>query len=184
MTPHKGLLVWDTETTGLTLHPAAALAKQPRIIEFGAVLLCGVTGAVLGEFSQLIHPGEPVSAEITKITGITNDALAGQPTLAAYLPELRRAFGGARAMVAHNLEFDRNVLGYELQRLGVDDFPWPSGAHCTMALYTPDWGRNPKLSELYLALLGRPLAQTHRALDDVKAMVEFIQAEQLWELMT
>jgi len=36
--------------------------------------------------------------------------------------------------------------------------------------------------ELYEAVLGKPLAQTHRALDDVKALVEIIQAEALWEV--
>ena len=177
------LLIWDTETTGLTLHPSAVLIKQPKIIEFGAVLLDLATGAVKQEFSSLIYPGELVSAEITKITGITNDALKGRPDFLSCLDWLREVFARAQSMCAHNLPFDRNMLRYELARNGVTDFPWPKGEYCTMAMYTPQWGRNPKLSELYAATLGKPLAQTHRALDDVLAMVEIIQKEELWRLM-
>jgi hypothetical protein len=37
--------------------------------------------------------------------------------------------------------------------------------------------------ELYEAVIGKPLAQTHRALDDVAALVEIIVKEKLWEVM-
>ena len=183
MTAGALVLVWDTETTGLTLHPAAAPSKQPRIIEFGGVLLSTETGETEEEFSWLIHPEELVSAEITKITGITNAALADQPPFRERLPGLRDVFGRAGAMVCHNTPFDRAILTYELARNGAEGFPWPLATYCTMAMYTPEWGRNPKLKELYAAVMGHPLHQTHRALDDVKAMVDIIQKEKLWEIM-
>ena len=188
MTARKGakggrLLIWDTETTGLTLHPAAALHKQPRMIEFGAVLMSLETGKVEREIAWLMHPGELVTAEITKITGITNDALHDQPPFAYWLGPLREVFRSARSMVCHNTPFDKAILSGELARLEEKEFPWPPGEFCTMSMYTPEWGRNPKLKELYAAKMGVPLAQTHRALDDVKAMVDIIQKERLWEIM-
>jgi DNA polymerase III epsilon subunit-like protein len=85
--------------------------------------------------------------------------------------------------VAHNLPFDRAIMRGELARHGVTDFPWPEREVCTVGLYKEAWGRNPKLLELYEDVLGRPLAQTHRALDDVKALVEIIQSEELWRFM-
>ena len=179
------MLVWDTETTGLTLHPSAAPHKQPRLIEFGGVLLSRETGETVEEFSWLIHPEELVSAEITKITGITNENLVGKPHFHEQLPQLRAVFRRAGAMVCHNTPFDRAVVASELVRMAVKDFPWPpENKHfCTMAMYTPEWGRNPKLKEVYLSVMGRPLEQTHRGLDDAKAMVEIIQKEKLWEIM-
>ena len=183
MTAAPQLLVWDTETTGLTLHPSAAPHKQPRLIEFGAVLMSLEDGSVTEEFSWLIHPEELVSAEITKITGITNQNLVGQPHFADQLPRLRAVFRRAGAMVCHNTPFDRAVVASELVRMAVKDFPWPAKHFCTMAMYTPEWGRNPKLKEIYQAFMGRPLEQTHRGLDDAKAMVEIIQQEKLWEIM-
>ena len=36
------------------------------------------------------------------------------------------------------------------------------------------------MKELYAAVLGRPLAQTHRALDDVNALLEIVRHEKLY----
>lgn len=169
------ILVFDTETTGLPLHPDAPLEKQPKIIELGAALL-DRSGAVVDTFQQLLNPGEPITDEITKITGITNDQLTGQPTFAAVLPRLREFFGRAFAVFAHNLPFDRTMLRLDLRRAGCEDFPWPAAEYCTVGLHRNIWGRNPKLVELYEHAMGRPLPQTHRALDDVMALVEVVQA--------
>lgn len=172
------IVVFDTETTGLPLHPDAPLEKQPKIIELGAALL-DARGEVVDTFQQLLHPGEDVTAEITKITGITNEQLVGQPRFADVLPQLREFFGRAFAVFAHNLPFDRSLLRFELRRAECEDFPWPAAEYCTVGLHRGEWGRNPKLLELYEKTMGRPLAQTHRALDDVMALVEVIRAREL-----
>lgn len=176
------MLVIDWETTGLTLHPSADVKKRPRAIEFGAALLCRKTGAILETAQSMIDPQEEISAEITKITGITNTDVVGAPTFMELLPQLRRLFASADVLVAHNLPFDRTILLGELMRHDVSDFIMPPRGICTVGLYKDSWGRNPKLIELYAAVMGRPLAQTHRALDDVMALVEIIQKEELWKL--
>lgn len=173
------ILVYDTETTGLTLHPDAPVTKQPKMIEFGGVLL-DRQGRIVEEAAILVNPGEPLSPEITKITGLTDADLADAPSFEEVLPQLRRIFGEATTVMAHNLPFDKAIIRGELARLNVLDFPWPSRELCTVGLYKEQWGRNPKLLELYEAVLGKPLAQTHRALDDVKALCEIIAAEELW----
>jgi len=173
------IIVYDTETTGLTLHPDAPVTKQPKCIEFGGVLL-DRNGRVVEEASILINPGEQLSAEITKITGITDADLVDAPPFAEVLPQLRRLFAEADTVMAHNLPFDKAILRGELARLNVYDFIWPKRELCTVGLYKDQWGRNPRLIELYESVMGKPLAQTHRALDDVHALVEIIQKEELW----
>lgn len=175
------IVVFDTETTGLPLHHNAPLDKQPKIIELGAALL-NEEGAVVDTFQQLLNPGEEITAEITKITGITNDQLVGQPKFADVLPQLREFFGRAFAVFAHNLPFDRSLLRFDLRRAGCEDFPWPEGEYCTVGLHRAQWGRNPKLIELYEFAMKKPLPQTHRALDDVMALVEVIQALELHKM--
>lgn len=176
------ILVFDTETTGLTLHPHAETRKQPRMIEFGAALLHPHNGKVEDTWNVLINPGEPLPPVITKITGITDDDLRDASPFAAALPAMRMMFQQATCVVAHNLPFDRAILRGELARLDVFDFPWPRHEICTVGLYKDAWGRNPKLTELYADVMGKPLAQTHRALDDVMALVEIFQKELLWQL--
>lgn len=168
-------LVFDTETTGLPLHGKAPLARQPRCIEFGAVLL-DAAGEIVEEFNQLIDPGEQIEAVITKITGITNADLAGQPRIADVMPRIRALFAQASTAIAHNLAFDRSIVQFELDRLAMpaDEFPWCARMLCTVEATMGEWGRRPKLLELYAATMGRPLTQTHRALDDAKALAEIV----------
>lgn len=176
------ILVYDTETTGLTLHPDAPLKKQPKIIEFGAALLDPRTGSIEEEINIMVNPGEPLTEEIIKITGITDADLADAAPFEAIIPQLRRIFSAASTVMAHNLPFDKAMLKNELIRANCLDFPWPKNEICTVGLYKEEWGRNPRLIELYEAKLGKPLAQTHRALDDVLALVEIIQHEEIWRL--
>lgn len=175
MTAPQYVVVFDTETTGLPLHPSAPLDKQPKIIELGAALL-DREGKIVETYSQLVHPGEEVTAEITKITGITNEMLVGAPPFKECLEGLRHIFGQAFAVFAHNLPFDRLMLRNDLKRIDCLDFPWPRGEYCTVGMNRGIWGRNPKLIELYEYATGKPLPQTHRALEDVEALVEAMVA--------
>lgn len=174
-------LVFDTETTGLTLHPNAPLAKQPKIIEFGAIIL--EQGEVVEEFSTLINPQETLSEEIVKITGLTDAKLRDALPFKEHLPRLKELFNKCAGVAAHNLPFDKAMMMNELKRCdALQNFPWPMREMCTVGVYKEQWGRNPRLQELYADVIGKPLVQTHRALDDVKALVEIIQEEELWAL--
>jgi len=176
-------LIFDWETTGLPLHPDAPLRKQPRVIEFGGVLVDSARKAIVSEHSWLVNPGVPLEPIITKITGLTDADLADAPPFAELLPRVRDLFGRASVMVAHNLPFDHFLLQLELQRLNAEaDFPWPAGALCTVQTYRPEWGKRPTLKELYAHVTGQPLAQTHRALDDCKALAEIVLKENLLDL--
>ncbi len=177
------IAVFDTETTGLTLHPHAALDKQPRIIELGIALVRADSCEVVDTYNQLVQPGEEITDEITKITGITNAQLVGQPTFFHVRAELAEKFSRAQHVVAHNLPFDKAMLMNDWERSGGGPFPWPAKEHCTVALYREMWGRNPRLIELYQFAMGKPLEQTHRALDDVLALVEIMKKLQTYKAM-
>ncbi len=173
------LIIYDTETTGLVKHPSAPLAKQPRLIEFGAVALVG--GKVKAKFTQLINPGEPITEEITRITGISNEDVQGAPSFDKAWPKILAFIKPARAMLAHNEPFDHAIIEYELKR-ATKTFDWPP-VFCTIGLYREQWGRDMKLVELYATIMGKELDQKHRALSDVEALVEIVQKEKLWEAL-
>lgn len=171
-------VVFDVETTGLLLPSAAKKETQPRIVEIGIVIL--QAGNVVQEASFLLNPEQPISPEITKITGLRDEDVAHKSTFAAQLNAIVELFLGARGWAAHNLPFDRGMLVAELARIGLEyAFPYPPEQLCTVAAYHHLKGRNMKLTELYEHILGRKLAQTHRALDDARALAEILIAEAL-----
>ena len=164
-------LVFDTETTGIPLHPAAKDSVQPRIIEWGGVLVDSESGEEVEALELLINPGVKLPPKITSITGITDDDLVGAATFAEAAPRLRPLFQRADALLAHNLPFDYTMMQLDLARAGVlAAWPWPQRLICTVQEHAEEWGRRPKLTELYKWYFGEPLAQTHRALDDVRAL--------------
>jgi DNA polymerase III epsilon subunit-like protein len=169
--------VFDTETTGLLLPDAAALEDQPQIIEFGVAIL-DEKYKVKKRVAWLINPGRSLPAEITKITGLKDDDLKGKPAFADVLPEIEQLFLGVTRVMAHNLPFDLGMLTNELKRINRQyAFPYPPEQVCTAQLSEQYKGKRMRLLQLYEHVLGRPLAQTHRALDDVDALVEIIQHE-------
>jgi len=97
----------DLETTGLD-------PRNDEIIEVG-VLITSFTnedGFINIDFTnnQLQQPNNPIDAEITKITGITNEDVKGK-VINWHL--LRDQLSSADLVICHNAYFDRNFL--ELQ---------------------------------------------------------------------
>jgi DNA polymerase III subunit epsilon len=115
------LVVFDFETTGLDVN-------KDRIIEIGALKIRG--DKVVGEFSQLIDPGMVIPDIITKICGITNDMVQGQPLLPDVLPQFLDFLSGS-VLVAHNAEFDFNFLKSVANREGYQ-IVWP--CFCTLKM--------------------------------------------------
>jgi len=99
--PKRRAIFLDLETTGL--DPA-----KNEIIEIGMVpFTYGVDGRIyeIGEpFARLRQPKEPISQEITALTGITNEMVEGK---SIDLVEVSRELSKASLVIAHNAAFDR-----------------------------------------------------------------------------
>lgn len=105
--PVEGLLyahdycVFDLETTGFSPEQGA------RIIEVGAVRLR--EAEVVADFHTLVDPEEPIPEAIRELTGITDEDVAGAPTVTGVLEEFSR-FSEDTVLVAHNAPFDLSFL--------------------------------------------------------------------------
>lgn len=175
-------LLCDTETTGLLLPASAGLEKQPRIIELCLVLV--ERGEVVEEHNWLVDPEVPITTEITKITGIKPEDLEGKPKFSELVETIRPIFAKASTFIAHNAPFDKTMVANDVERAGASaDFPWPATTLCTVQEFRHEFGRRMKLTELYQRKVGKPLAQTHRALDDVKALHEALVASNFYEAL-
>jgi DNA polymerase-3 subunit epsilon len=104
--------VMDTETTGL--DPSAG----DEIISIGAVRI--LNGRLVPEdtFDCLIDPGRAVDPRSTRIHGLTDALLRGQPTIGAVLPRFH-AYCADTVLVGHNLAFDLRFLQLKEQATGV-----------------------------------------------------------------
>lgn len=178
----RGFTIYDTETTGLTLHPDAPLDKQPRIIEFGALMLSMTSGEVIDSISLLINPGCKLPPEIPGITGIKDEDLIGQPSFEKAWPKIRAFLDRSDIMLAHNEPFDHQLVEMELKRAAIKGFKWPP-TFCSVGLYRDQWGFDPKLTQLYERVMGKSLDQKHRALSDVQALAEVVQKDGLIDVL-
>jgi DNA polymerase-3 subunit epsilon len=98
-------LVVDVETTGLKI-------SEHKIIEIGfrEFKFNKETGEILElgkAYSAFEDPQEPLSLEIQKLTGITDEMLKGQVIDWDYVSD---AFANAHIIIAHNASFDRPFI--------------------------------------------------------------------------
>ncbi len=92
--------VLDTETTGLS-------AYYDEVIEIGILRVRG--NKIVDKYSQLIHPEYEIGSFITALTGITNEMVAGMPSISD-VKEKVLAFIGDDIILGHNTSFDIRFL--------------------------------------------------------------------------
>jgi len=100
----------DVETTGT----AASFGK---ITEIAIILHNGI--AVTDTFTTLINPECHIPYNITRLTGITNEMVAGSPKFYEIAKKIVELTAG-RIFVAHNAMFDYSFVKEEFRRLGYD----------------------------------------------------------------
>ena len=166
-------IIFDTETTGLIKPGASDIKDQPYITEIycSKVQILKEELVVMDTFHRLVKPPIPITEEITRITGITNEQLASEKTFPEIRKDLSEFFTGADTMVAHNLPFDRSMLANELLRCGkVLNFPWPVNHVCTVEKTLHIEQRRMSLQNLHIHLFGKGFENAHRANIDVEAL--------------
>ncbi|MCK1715062.1 3'-5' exonuclease [Bradyrhizobium sp. 143] len=159
-----GILL-DTETTGLD-H------ARDEIIELGMVKFdYSADGRIVGvrdTFSAFNEPSAPISAEVTALTGITNEMVAGHKFDDAAVTAFAES---AVITIAHNSAFDRRFV----------ERYWPLFEHkawgCSMSEI--DWRENGFAgAQLGYLLNGAGFFhQAHRAVDDCHALLEVLAFE-------
>ena len=168
------MLFFDTETTGLTVPYCSNLEFQPRIIEIAIVR----TDEDLNEienFESFVDPEMAIPAIITKITGITEEHVKGKPKIKEILPDIRRMFESDDSICGHNLRFDLHLIKHELRRCN-EEIKIPKNLVCTVTSSMHLNGYRMKLENLYKQLLEKEAHQEHRALGDVRILIEAYKA--------
>ena len=174
LTKYSRLLVFDTETTGLS-------PRQDEIIEFSAAVveLRGEKPQVIQEYDNLVSlsPGRFVPPKIQQLTGITDLAQKGisKTRLCRDVAELLAV--PDTLLLAYNAHFDLCFLYYTLQR---DGDPAILRGKDKVDLLTVYRDRRSYPHRLASAIesygLSDRVQNSHRAIDDVLATVAVLEA--------
>ncbi|WP_081211735.1 exonuclease domain-containing protein [Salegentibacter sediminis] len=155
--------VIDVETTGGGIN-------GNRLTEICIVLLRG--SKVIDKFTSLINPEKEIPGHITALTGIDNDLVAEAPKFYELAKKVEE-FTRDAIFVAHNVNFDYNVLRNEFKELG---FEYTRKKLCTVRL------SRKLIPGLFSYSLGKlcdsiniPLSNRHRAEGDTDATVILFQ---------
>lgn len=160
-------VVFDLETTGLS-------PQRDGIVEIGALRIRG--GRVMAEepYQTLVRPqnslGETVMIpwQAQRVHGISDDMVAGAPSIAEVLPEFLEWAGDA-TLVAHNIGFDSGFMRVAAERHGL---VWaPQREVCTVQLSRRAFPRERRHNLDSLAgRLGLSFSEggRHRSLGDVE----------------
>lgn len=162
-----GYVVFDLETTGLSPF-------KDEIIEIGAVRV-DKDGKIVGTFTTLVKPSQPVSEFIQNLTGISNEMLSDAPSIYTVLPRFAD-FVGDSILVGHNVTFDIAFVQQKAKIYKETKFlnPYVDTLSLTRKVY-PNL-KSYKLQDLIKEFNLKTYA-AHRALADVVA------TQQLFELL-
>ncbi|MGB8705640.1 MAG: exonuclease domain-containing protein [Gillisia sp.] len=155
--------VIDVETTGGGIN-------GNRLTEICIVLLRG--SVIVDKFTSLINPEKSIPRHITALTGIDNTMLEDAPKFPEVAKKVEE-FTRDAIFVAHNVNFDYNVLRNEFRELGFD---YTRKKLCTVRL------SRKLIPGLFSYSLGRlcdsigiPISNRHRAEGDTDATVILFQ---------
>ncbi len=123
----RGLIVLDTETTGLS-------RQKDRMVEVAACRIDAASGEVIEEFHRYVNPGIPVPSEAVKVHGLTDAFLADKPRFEEIASDLA-AFLAGSTVVIHNAPFDTGFLSAEYAACGAGPFESiPGSIVCSRAM--------------------------------------------------
>lgn len=107
----RKIVVFDVETTGLD-------RERDQIIELGAVKIDN--GNIIERFSTFVKPTKHIPYDVTKLTGITEEMVAGAPPIEFVIRDFYN-FSKDCVLCGHNIiDFDIHFVRREGKALGLD----------------------------------------------------------------
>jgi DNA polymerase-3 subunit epsilon len=165
----RPLIVFDLETTGLDL-------VKDRIIQISYIKVA-IDGTEK-KVNIFVNPGKPIPAEVTAITGISDEDVKKSPSFKEISASLNEDFKGCDFAGYNSNHFDIPMLAEEFLRSGIDfDF---SKCHLIDAQTIFHKMEKRNLSAAYKFYCGRKMEEdfeAHKADQDTEATYRVLQGE-------
>ncbi|MEN9809092.1 MAG: hypothetical protein RLZZ488_659 [Pseudomonadota bacterium] len=159
------VVIFDFETTGLDV-------KSARIIEIGAIKYRNAKE--IARFSTLVNPNQKLPPETFGLTGINDEMLVDAPLLQDVFYNFHEFMRGCVG-IAHNAEFDCNIMLHESARLGMS-------CHyhvlCTLKMARALVQSERKNLDALAAHYNLTFESRHRSIGDI-----LVTAEVLWNML-
>ncbi|HIO15684.1 MAG TPA: PHP domain-containing protein [Flavobacteriales bacterium] len=176
-------LIYDTETTGLPKNWKAPLTDSenwPRLVQL-AWQLHDAQGKLISRGNRIVKPeGFTIPFQSAKIHGINTERAESEGViLSEVIEEFNKDLERATYVMGHNIEFDINIVGAELHRLGQSfevltgkgsiDSKDEATEFCAIPGGRGGKFKWPTLTELYTKLFNTGFGDAHDAAYDVDA---------------
>ena len=177
-------LIFDTETTGLPKKwkaPLTDFENWPRMVQL-AWQCHDLKGNFLFAKNHVIIPeGYTIPKDVEEVHGISTEiakekGIPLKEALTDFVEDIKKA----KFIIAHNIEFDINIVGSELLRCDMEEIITKIPRICTKIESTEFCAirnksgslKSPTLTELHLKLFKAPFPEAHNAAADVEATEE------------
>ena len=150
----------DLETNG----------RANRVTEVAIIVY--ENGKIIHSYKSLVNPGGSIPSFITSLTGITQEMLVDQPSFKEIAEDVKESLEGC-VFVAHNVNFDYNILKAEFENIG-HSFKYPKLCTVRLSRKLLPGHRSYSLGNICSAL-GVSNHSRHRAYGDALATVELFK---------
>lgn len=162
----KPLVILDLETTGVSI-------ASDRIVEFSALKV--QPGGAEEWLTMRLNPGIPISAEATRVHGITDDDVAGAPPFKDVAKNIASFLEGCDLAGFNSMKFDIPILCEEFLRVNVDFNPARHRYVDVQVIFHKKEQRT--LSAAYRFYCDKSLENAHSAQADTAATYEILKSQ-------
>ena len=129
------VLVFDTETSGLIPKKYESLTECPYILQLACILVDTDGSKVINKIdsiNEIINaPIDKLDDKVMEITGLTIEKVKSGVEIVPLLNKLKNMMENCDVLVAHNLEFDSNMIKLECIRNDIE-LNVSKACYCTM----------------------------------------------------
>lgn len=181
------ITVFDTETNGIIPKNYNDISECPYMLQLASITYDTETNTIINTINEIIKISESVTIpeEITKINSIDHTVCQNRGVdISEVLNSFNKQIENSDLLVAHNTEFDINIINHECIRNNIP-FSYFNlikdnkiKIYCTMSHGTQlckiikqntkgNYYKWPKLEELHMHLFGKNLKNLHDAYNDL-----------------
>ena len=178
------ITVFDTETTGIIPKDFNSLDECPYMLQLGSITYDTSTHMITKTINEIVKIPDHVKipenvSDINSITHerVNNEGIEVKPLLESFNEQLQNS----NMVVAHNIDFDVNIVNYECMRNNIEFEGLKlnkENSYCTMSKGTAlckiqkentkgKYYKWPTLEELHHYLFGKKLKDLHDAYNDL-----------------